>query len=65
MLLLDTRRHLRGRVLRAMAAEPRLFAGLLALHVGQLPLGGFLANGLALGWRMLCVETRDQRRACG
>jgi flavin-dependent dehydrogenase len=55
MLLLDARRRLRGRVLRAMAAEPRLFAGLLAMHVGELPLGGFLANSLALGWRMLSV----------
>jgi menaquinone-9 beta-reductase len=55
MLLLDARRALRSRVLRAMSADPRLFADLLAIHVGEFPLRGFLTNSLALGWRMLSL----------
>src|SRR5215831_8197316 len=55
MLLLDTRHVLRGRVLRAMSADPHLFADLVAMHVGALPLRGFLTNSLALGWRMLSL----------
>ena len=55
MLLLDRRRLLRGRTIRAMAAEPRLFAGLLAMHVGACSAFDFFANGLALGWRMLSL----------
>lgn len=55
MLMLDGRRRLRGRTIRAMAAEPRLFARLLALHVGEWTPSGAVANGLALGWRMLSL----------
>ena len=55
MLFLDARRALRNRVLRAMSADPHRFAELLAIHVGDLPLRGFLTNGLALGWRMLSL----------
>jgi flavin-dependent dehydrogenase len=55
MLLLDRSRRLRGRTIRAMAADPRLFARLIAMHVGELPISGCLTNGLALGWRMLSL----------
>jgi hypothetical protein len=55
MLLLDQRRGLRSRVIRAMAGRPNLFAGMLATHVGELSTADFLSNGLALGWRMLTL----------
>ena len=50
MLMLDGRARLRARTLRAMAARPSLFAGMLAMHVGELSPLGFFTNGLALGW---------------
>jgi flavin-dependent dehydrogenase len=53
MLLLDRSVPLRGRVLRAFAARPRLLSRMLALHVGKLSYFDAAANGLALGWRML------------
>jgi flavin-dependent dehydrogenase len=54
MLLLENGR-LRRRAMRAMAADPRLFARLLAVHVGERPARGLFTNGLSLGWRMLTV----------
>jgi flavin-dependent dehydrogenase len=53
MLLLDRRRGLRQRAIRAMAERPELFAGMLAHHVGAISSAQFAANGLSLGWRML------------
>jgi flavin-dependent dehydrogenase len=55
MLLLDRRRRLRARAIRAFAGRPNLFAGMLAMHVGEQSSVDFLANGLALGWRMLTL----------
>jgi flavin-dependent dehydrogenase len=55
MLLLDGRNRLRRRTIRAMASRPRLFEDMLAMHVGELSIGGFLKNGLALGWEMLTI----------
>jgi flavin-dependent dehydrogenase len=55
MLLLDRRGGLRSRVIRAFAGQPNLFAGMLAMHVGQQSTTDFLTNGLALGWRMLTL----------
>ena len=55
MLVLDRSRRLRRRTLRAMASQPRLFARMLALHVGELSLFDLAANGLALGWRLLTI----------
>jgi flavin-dependent dehydrogenase len=55
LLLLDRSRQFRSRTIRAMAADPRLFARMVAMHVGALPLSGCLTNGLALGWRMLSL----------
>ena len=53
MLLLDGRKRLRRRAIRAMAARPRLFARMLAMHVGEISPLSFASNGLALGWRIL------------
>jgi 2-polyprenyl-6-methoxyphenol hydroxylase-like FAD-dependent oxidoreductase len=55
MLMLDRRGGLRRRTLHAMAHDPRLFARLLAMHVGRLSVPAFLANGFALGWQMITV----------
>jgi menaquinone-9 beta-reductase len=55
MLSMDRRRRLRTRAIRALAAQPSLFAGMLAMHVGERPLREVLSDGLALGWRMLAV----------
>ncbi|HYM06270.1 MAG TPA: FAD-dependent monooxygenase [Terriglobales bacterium] len=53
MLLLERRERLRRRVMRAFVAEPKLFARLLATHVGAVSAMDFAANGLALGWKLL------------
>ncbi|SPF41100.1 Monooxygenase, FAD-binding [Candidatus Sulfopaludibacter sp. SbA4] len=55
MLLLDRRTRLRRRALRTMASHPRLFARMLAMHVGQLSPLDFFTNGLAFGWRLLTL----------
>ncbi|HEY2017975.1 MAG TPA: FAD-dependent monooxygenase [Bryobacteraceae bacterium] len=55
MLLLDDRTRLRRRVLRTMASNPRLFTGMLAMHVGQLSPLDFFTNGLAFGWHLLTL----------
>jgi len=55
MLLMDNRHRLRRRVMQAFTAEPRLFARMLAMHVGELSTLEFLRNGAALGWQMLTV----------
>ena len=54
MLLMDRSRWLRQRSLRALSRQPDLFARMLAVHVGELPLKNFGASGiLNLGWHML------------
>jgi flavin-dependent dehydrogenase len=53
MLLLEHRERLRRRVMRAFMAEPKLFARMLATHVGAVSPVDFAASGLALGWRLL------------
>jgi len=40
-------------VMRAFGSDPRLFARMLAMHVGALSPVDFAANGLCLGWRVL------------
>jgi flavin-dependent dehydrogenase len=55
MLLLDRRGRLRRRAMRAFEGHPRLFAGMLAMHVGELSPFDSFTNGLALGWRMLTL----------
>jgi flavin-dependent dehydrogenase len=53
MLMLDRFPALRQRTIRAMVREPRLFARMLAMHVGELSAFDCVANGLSLGWEML------------
>jgi len=54
MLLLDRAPWLRGRTLRALAARPKLFAEMLAVHVGEQPLPRFvLRHGAELGALLL------------
>lgn len=55
MLLMGARRRLRGRAIRALASQPRIFARMLSMHVGELSQIGFATNGLALGWHMLTL----------
>ncbi|MGH9546205.1 MAG: NAD(P)/FAD-dependent oxidoreductase [Terriglobales bacterium] len=55
MLTLDLRTSFRQRVMRAFGSDQRLFARMLAMHVGALSPINFAANGLNLGWRMLNV----------
>ena len=54
MLLLDRYAGLRARVLRVLEARPRLFAGMLAVHVGEQPMPRFvLRHGAELGALLL------------
>ena len=53
MLLLARHHRLRQRTLQAFHTRPRLFAGMLAMHVGAGSTTGYFANGLALGWNLL------------
>jgi 2-polyprenyl-6-methoxyphenol hydroxylase-like FAD-dependent oxidoreductase len=53
MLTLDRFPSVRRRTIQAMARNPRLFARMLAMHVGELSASGCVANGLSLGWEML------------
>jgi flavin-dependent dehydrogenase len=54
MLLMDRSRWLRQRSLRALSRQPDLFARMLAIHVGEMPLKDFGASGLLnLGWQLL------------
>ena len=53
MLAMGRRGALRRRVLRAMVIQPRLFTGMLAMHVGEFSLYDAVCNGLSLGWQMV------------
>ena len=53
MLTMDRAGWLRTRALHALAEQPRLFANLLAMHVGKLPFTEFAWTGLSLGRRIL------------
>jgi len=55
MLSMGANAPLRLRALGAMRARPRLFARMLAMHVGELSPLACATNGLALGWRMLTL----------
>jgi flavin-dependent dehydrogenase len=52
MLLLE-HRTLRNRVMGAFVAKPKLFAHMLATHVGAASPLEAAANGIALGWKLL------------
>lgn len=53
MLLLDGRSGLRERTMRALAANPDLFARLLAVHVGETSPVHFAATSVLLGLRFV------------
>ena len=53
LLALDWKSSFRQNVMRAFGADPRLFARMLALHVGSSSPRDFAGAGLSLGWRML------------
>ena len=76
MLLLDRAAACVRRAIRALAGRPRLFAGMLAMHVGELSArdflsqraGSWLANAYLMMKLMrlfvpLCVSTLSWRRA--
>jgi flavin-dependent dehydrogenase len=54
MLLLDRNHWLRARSLRAVEASPTLFARMLAVHTGELPLFRIgVEETLSFGWRLI------------
>ena len=53
MLLMGQHPHLRSRVMRVFESSPRSFARMLAMHVGDGTAGGYIANGISLGWKLL------------
>ncbi len=53
MLLMDRWPLLQTRALQVFESRPDIFARLLAMHVGQLPVSGFVSASLGLTWRML------------
>jgi hypothetical protein len=54
MLAMNSRAAIRQRVLRALAAQPRAFSKLLAIHVGAISPAAFAVDGmLTLGWQFL------------
>ncbi len=53
LLLLDRYPSVRKRVLQCLAAEPELFARLLAAHLGESSPKFLAATGLRLGWELL------------
>ncbi len=53
MLLMARRQHLRQRTMQAFEACPRLFAGMLAMHVGAGTTRDYVSNGIAMGWELL------------
>jgi flavin-dependent dehydrogenase len=55
MLMLTRRGRLRHRAIDTMAANPKLFEGMLAAHVGEVSPLGAVAGGLSLGWHMLTL----------
>ena len=55
MLILAGHDRLRHRAIAAMAADPRLFAAVLAAHIREISPARALAEGAALGWRMLAL----------
>lgn len=55
MLMLDGRPWLRERTIRAMAADARVFARLLAVHIGAASEAQLAATGAMLGWRLVAA----------
>ena len=55
LLLLDARAALRQRVTRIFERRPKLFARLLAAHVGAESSAELFVTGMRLGWRLLAA----------
>ncbi|HXM15846.1 MAG TPA: hypothetical protein VN933_11435, partial [Candidatus Eremiobacteraceae bacterium] len=55
MLALDGRPWLRERTIRAMATDERVFARLLAVHIGAASEAHLAATGAMLGWRLVAA----------
>jgi flavin-dependent dehydrogenase len=53
MLFMAKHPHLRKRTMRMFETRPALFAGMLAMHVGEGSARDHLRNGIAMGWQML------------
>lgn len=62
MLLMENRARFRRRALSALSSSPRIFGGMLAMHVGAASPFAFAANGLELGWRMLAGSRLEGSR---
>jgi flavin-dependent dehydrogenase len=53
MLFMAEHPHLRQRTMRVFQSNPRSFAGMLAMHVGEGSTRNHMASGIALGWKLL------------
>ena len=53
MLFMAGHRHLRQRTMQVFQSNPRCFAGMLALHVGEGSARDHISSGIALGWELL------------
>jgi flavin-dependent dehydrogenase len=55
MLMLDGRTRLRERAIRALASDAKLFARLIAIHVGARSSAHLASAGAMLGWRFVAA----------
>jgi flavin-dependent dehydrogenase len=55
LLLLDRFPEVRKRALRALANEPALFGGLLAIHIGETSAMHSMATSVRVGWQFLAA----------
>ena len=53
MLFMAKHRHLRQRTMQVFQSNPRPFAGMLAMHVGEGSTCDHISSGITLGWEML------------
>ena len=53
MLFMSQHSQFRSRAMQVFQSNPRLFAGMLALHIGEGSTRNHISNGIALGWQML------------
>jgi flavin-dependent dehydrogenase len=53
MLFMARHDHLRQRTMQVFQSNPRSFAGMLAMHVGEGAARDHISNGIALGWELL------------
>jgi flavin-dependent dehydrogenase len=55
MLFMAERSYLRRRAMQIFRSNPRSFAGMLAMHVGEGSARDHISNGISLGWELLKV----------